>query len=48
MKSMKNTLQIIKVKYDIPNRELQKFDTLTRSIDRKLDALRAQRKEAAL
>ncbi len=40
--------QIIKVKYDIPNRELQKFDTLTRSIDRKLDALRAQRKEAAL
>ena len=40
--------QVIKVKYDIPNRELKKFDTLTRRIDSTLDALRAQRKEAAL
>ena len=40
--------QIIKVKYDIPNRELRKFDTLTRRIDSTLDALRTQRKEAAL
>jgi len=40
--------QIIKVKYDIPNRELQKFDALTRRIDSTLDALRTQRKEAAL
>ena len=37
--------QVIKVKYEIPNREPQKFDTLTRSIDRTLDALRAQKKE---
>ena len=40
--------QVIKMKYDIPNRELHKFDTLTRRIDRTLDTLRAQRKEAAL
>ena len=30
---------VIKVKYDIPNRELQRFDTLTRQIDGMLDAL---------
>jgi V/A-type H+-transporting ATPase subunit A len=36
---------VIKVKYDIPNRELQRFDALTRQIDGMLDALRAQKKE---
>ena len=36
---------VIKVKYDIPNRELQRFDALTRQIDGMLDALRSQKKE---
>lgn len=36
---------VIKVKYDIPNRQLDRFRTLTQQIDATLDDLRSQRKE---
>ena len=36
---------VIKVKYDIPNRQLDRFNTLTQQIDATLDALRARKKE---
>ena len=36
---------VIKVKYDIPNRQLERFDALTQQIDGMLDALRTQKKE---
>ena len=36
---------VIKVKYDIPNRQLERFDTLTQQIDGILDSLRRQQKE---
>ncbi len=36
---------VIKVKYDIPNRQLERFDTLTQQIDGMLSALRTQKKE---
>ena len=37
--------QVIKVKYDIPNREPQRFDTLTQQIDATLDKLLMAGKE---
>ena len=36
---------VIKVKYDIPNRQLERFDALTQQIDGMLDQLRTQKKE---
>ena len=36
---------VIKVKYDIPNRQLERFDALTQQIDGMLDALRTKKKE---
>ena len=36
---------VIKVKYDIPNRQLEQFDVLTQQIDGILDSLRAKKKE---
>lgn len=36
---------VIKVKYDIPNRQLERFNTLTQQIDATLDGLRARKKE---
>ena len=36
---------VIKVKYDIPNRQLERFNTLTQQIDATLDELRARKKE---
>ena len=36
---------VIKVKYDIPNRQPERFRTLTQQIDATLDGLRTQKKE---
>ena len=36
---------VIKVKYDIPNRQPERFRTLTQQIDATLDGLRTQMKE---
>ncbi|MCQ2468625.1 MAG: V-type ATP synthase subunit A [Ruminococcus sp.] len=38
----------LKVKYDIPNAKLEEFDTLTAKIDKMLDELRSQKKEAVV
>ena len=39
---------LLKIKYDIPNHELEQFDQLSADLDRTLDALSTQKKEAVV